>query len=98
MMLMSDNPRARSLTQLEKMDIRAGKVHRNLSVPSLIEIAVYRKEGNLSSTGAFSVKIISAVERNVLFLGKDSMSFVSIISAVVIFFCKCASAITLPDF
>ncbi|MBD0299830.1 MAG: phosphoenolpyruvate carboxykinase (ATP), partial [Nitrososphaera sp.] len=41
---------------LEKMDIRVGKVHRNLSVPSLIEIAIYRKEGNLSSTGAFSVK------------------------------------------
>ena len=56
MMLMSDNPRARSLMQLEKMDIRVGKVHRNLSVPSLIEIAIYRKEGNLSSTGAFSVK------------------------------------------
>ena len=55
-MLMSDNPRARSLMQLEKMDIRVGKVHRNLSVPSLIEIAIYRKEGNLSSTGAFSVK------------------------------------------
>src|SRR5919112_824487 len=55
-MLMSDNPRARSLMQLEKMDIRVGKVHRNLSVPSLLEIAIYRKEGNLSSTGAFSVK------------------------------------------
>src|ERR671921_1101085 len=55
-MLMSDNPRARSLMQLEKMDIRVGKVHRNLSVPSLIEIAIYRKEGNFSSTGAFSVK------------------------------------------
>src|ERR687892_754421 len=55
-MLMSDNPRARSLMQLEKMDIRVGKVHRNLSVPSLLEIAIYRREGNLSSTGAFSVK------------------------------------------
>jgi phosphoenolpyruvate carboxykinase (ATP) len=55
-MLMSYNPRARCLMQLEKMDIRLGKLHRNLSVPSLIEIAIYRKEGNLSSTGAFSVK------------------------------------------
>jgi phosphoenolpyruvate carboxykinase (ATP) len=53
---MSYNPRARCLMQLEKMDIRLGKLHRNLSVPSLIEIAIYRKEGNLSSTGAFSVK------------------------------------------
>jgi phosphoenolpyruvate carboxykinase (ATP) len=55
-MLMSYNPRARCLMQLEKMDIRLGKIHRNLSVPSLIEIAICRKEGNLSSTGAFSVK------------------------------------------
>src|SRR5919108_811978 len=55
-MLMNDNPRARCLMQLEKMDIRLGKLHRNLSVPSLIEIAIYREEGNLSSTGAFSVK------------------------------------------
>jgi phosphoenolpyruvate carboxykinase (ATP) len=53
---MSENPRARSLMQLENLDIRVGKLHRNLSVPSLIEIAIYRKEGNLSSTGAFSVK------------------------------------------
>src|ERR671918_1603246 len=55
-MLMNDNPRARCLMQLEKMDIRLGKLYRNLSVPLLIEIAIYRKEGNLSSTGAFSVK------------------------------------------
>ncbi len=55
-MLMSDKSRARCLMQLEKMDIRLGKLYRNLSVPLLIEIAIYRKEGNLSSTGAFSVK------------------------------------------
>ena len=42
--------------QLEKMDIKLGKLYRNLSVPLLIEIAIYRREGNLSSTGAFSVK------------------------------------------
>ena len=42
--------------QLEKMDIRLGKLYPNLSVPLLIEIAIYRKEGNLSSTGALSVK------------------------------------------
>src|SRR5919202_1295192 len=53
---MSENPQARSLMQLENLEIRVGKLHRNLSVPSLIEIAIYRKEGNLSSTGAFSVK------------------------------------------
>lgn len=42
--------------QLEKMDIRPGKLYRNLPVPLLIEIAIFRREGNLSSTGAFSVK------------------------------------------
>jgi phosphoenolpyruvate carboxykinase (ATP) len=42
--------------QLEKMDIRLGKLYRNLPVPLLIEIAILRREGNLSSTGAFSVK------------------------------------------
>lgn len=55
-MLMSDESRARCLVQLEKMDIKLGKLYRNLSVPLLIEIAIYRREGNLSSTGAFSVK------------------------------------------
>jgi phosphoenolpyruvate carboxykinase (ATP) len=53
---MSDESRARCLVQLEKMDIKLGKLYRNLSVPLLIEIAIYRREGNLSSTGAFSVK------------------------------------------
>jgi phosphoenolpyruvate carboxykinase (ATP) len=42
--------------QLEKMDIKLGKLYRNLPVPLLIEIAILRREGNLSSTGAFSVK------------------------------------------
>src|SRR5918993_124426 len=55
-MLMSDKSRARYLMQLEKMDIKLGKLYRNLPVPLLIEIALLRKEGNLSSTGAFSVK------------------------------------------
>lgn len=55
-MLMSDKSGARCLVQLEKMDIKLGKLYRNLSVPLLIEFAIYRREGNLSSTGAFSVK------------------------------------------
>lgn len=57
--LMNDNPRSittKCMLQLEKMDIRLGKIHRNISVPSLIEIAIHRKEGNFSSTGALSVK------------------------------------------
>lgn len=56
---MNDNPKAmptRCLSQLEEMDIRLGKVNRNLSVPELIEIAIQRGEGALSSTGALSVK------------------------------------------
>jgi phosphoenolpyruvate carboxykinase (ATP) len=56
--LMNDDPKitTKCLIQLEEMDIRLGRIHRNLSVPSLIEVAIHRKEGNLSSTGAFSVK------------------------------------------
>jgi phosphoenolpyruvate carboxykinase (ATP) len=57
--LMNDNPKiitTKCLMQLEEMDIRLGRIHQNLSVPSLIEVAVHRKEGNLSSTGALSVK------------------------------------------
>ena len=56
---MNDNTKAaptRCMSQLEEMDIRLGKVMRNISVPQLIEIAVQRGEGTLSSTGALSVK------------------------------------------
>ena len=56
---MNDNPKTaptRCISQLEEMDIRLGKVMRNLSVPQLIEIAIQRGEGMLSSTGALSVK------------------------------------------
>ena len=54
-----DNPKAaptRCMSQLEEMDIRLGKVNRNLSVPQLIEIAIQKTEGTLSSTGALAVK------------------------------------------
>src|ERR687884_1167050 len=56
---MNDNAKSmttRCMMQLEEMDIRLSKVHLNLSVPSLIEVAIQRKEGKLSSTGALSVK------------------------------------------
>ena len=56
---MSDNAKSiitRCMTQLEEMDIRLSKIHLNLSVPSLIEVAIQRKEGKLSSSGALSVK------------------------------------------
>jgi phosphoenolpyruvate carboxykinase (ATP) len=58
-MLLGDNPKiitAKPMTQLAEMDIKLGRVHRNLSVPSLIELIINRKEGVLSSTGALSVK------------------------------------------
>jgi ATP-dependent phosphoenolpyruvate carboxykinase len=57
--LMNDNTKSittKCLMQLEEMDIRLGKIHRNLSVPSLIEVAIHRKEGDFSSTGALSAK------------------------------------------
>src|ERR687884_145775 len=46
----------KSMIELGEMDIRLGKTHDNLSVPSLVEQIITRNEGNLSSTGAFSVK------------------------------------------
>jgi phosphoenolpyruvate carboxykinase (ATP) len=38
------------------MEIRLGKVHDNLSVPSLVETTIIRNEGLISSTGALSVR------------------------------------------
>ncbi|MFQ5969596.1 MAG: phosphoenolpyruvate carboxykinase (ATP) [Nitrososphaerales archaeon] len=43
------------MLELEEIGIKTDMVHRNLSVPSLIEAAVRRNEGTLSSTGALSV-------------------------------------------
>ena len=44
------------MIQLAEMDITLGKAYYNLSVPSLVEVIIKRKEGMLSSTGALSVK------------------------------------------
>ena len=58
-MLIGDNPKiitTKFMVQLAEMDIRLGRVHHNLSVPSLVELIINRKEGVLSSTGALSVK------------------------------------------
>jgi phosphoenolpyruvate carboxykinase (ATP) len=58
-MLVGDNPKiitAKPMTQLAEMDIKLGRIHRNLSVPSMVEQIIARKEGILSSTGALSVK------------------------------------------
>src|SRR2546428_11332982 len=44
------------MIQLAEMDIKVGRAHDNLSVPSLVELIINRKEGILSSTGALSVK------------------------------------------
>ncbi|HLE34769.1 MAG TPA: phosphoenolpyruvate carboxykinase (ATP) [Nitrososphaerales archaeon] len=43
------------MMELEEIGIRTDKVQRNLSVQSLMDIAVSRKEGVVSSTGALSV-------------------------------------------
>ena len=54
-----DNPKiitTKSMVQFAEMEIEIGRVHHNLSVPSLIELIISRKEGVLSSTGALSVK------------------------------------------
>lgn len=56
---MNDNQQitsAKCLMQLKEMDIRPGKILRNLSVPELLEVAIRRCEGELSSNGALSVK------------------------------------------
>ena len=56
---MSDNQESiptKCLMQLEEMDIRPRKILRNLSVPELLEVAIQRGEGDLSFTGALSVK------------------------------------------
>src|SRR4026209_703899 len=58
-MLVGDNPKiitAKPMTQLAEMDIKLGRIHRNLSVPSMVEQIIARKEGKLSSSGALSVK------------------------------------------
>ncbi len=58
-MLVGDNPKiitAKPMKQLAEMDIKLGRIHRNLSVPSMVEQIIVRNEGILSSTGALSVK------------------------------------------
>jgi len=57
--LLGENPKiitTKSMIQLAEMDIKVGRAHDNLSVPSLVELIINRKEGILSSTGALSVK------------------------------------------
>jgi phosphoenolpyruvate carboxykinase (ATP) len=54
-----DNPKiitTKSMVQFAEMEIEIGRVHHNLSVPSLVELIISRKEGVLSSTGALSIK------------------------------------------
>jgi len=58
-MLVGENPKiitTKSMIQLAEMEIKLGRVHQNLSVPSLVELIINRKEGVLASTGALSVK------------------------------------------
>ena len=47
--------KSKLMLQLEEIGIRTDKAHRNPSVHSLVEMAVSRNEGTISSTGALSV-------------------------------------------
>jgi len=44
------------LLQLEKMGIKSSKVHRNISVQDLLDLATQKNEGIITSTGSLSVK------------------------------------------
>jgi phosphoenolpyruvate carboxykinase (ATP) len=44
------------MMELEALDIKLVNAHNNLSVPTLVEMILERKEGVLSSTGSLSVK------------------------------------------
>ena len=44
------------MVELEALDIKLVNAHNNLSVPTLVEMILKRKEGVLSSTGSLSVK------------------------------------------
>ena len=58
-MLMSDSDKSGVniyQLQLKNMNINIGDVHRNLPIPTLIELAIQRNEGILSRTGALAVK------------------------------------------
>lgn len=44
------------MVELEALDIKLVNAHNNLSVPTLVEMILERKEGVLSSTGSLSVK------------------------------------------
>ena len=43
-------------SQIEQFGIKPSKIHRNLSVTELVEIAVEKNEGIVTSTGSLSVK------------------------------------------
>ncbi len=46
----------RCTVQLQEVGLNFSKLHRNLPPPSLIEAAIQRREGELSTTGALSVR------------------------------------------
>ncbi len=44
------------ISQIKEFGINPSKVHRNLSVEKLVEIAIQKNEGIVTSTGSLSVK------------------------------------------
>ena len=58
-MLMSDSDKSTPSSyqiQLREMNIHFGEIHRNLAVPTLVELAIQRTDGILSTTGALAVR------------------------------------------
>ena len=58
-MLMSESDKSTPSSyqiQLREMNIHFGEIHRNLAVPTMVELAIQRNEGILSTTGALAVK------------------------------------------
>ena len=53
---MSVNMSNKFISQIKEFGINPSKVHRNLSVEKLVEIAVQKNEGLVTSTGSLSVK------------------------------------------
>ena len=53
---MSTNMSSKFISQIKEFGINPSKVHRNLSVEKLVEVATQKNEGMITSTGSLSVK------------------------------------------
>ena len=53
---MSENISEAFSSQIEKFGIKPSKIHRNYPAEKLVEMAVQKNEGIITSTGSLSVK------------------------------------------